>query len=133
MYIIEWISALESGKYQQGIGCLCQPVDGIDRFCVLGVLGDLLVRDNHARWVTNRATKSLHYKDEYSVYSLRDTWLEELQIPNITMALPMRLIPSGLSNRLPDNGLSLVELNDEGYSFLHLARIIRELYHVNTG
>ena len=38
-----WIDALRSGQYQQGIDCLR---DAQDRFCCLGVLCDLYVKDN---------------------------------------------------------------------------------------
>jgi hypothetical protein len=38
-----WIDALRSGQYQQGIGRLR---DAQDRFCCLGVLCDLYVKDN---------------------------------------------------------------------------------------
>lgn len=36
----KWIEALESGKYQQGVGTLCR--DG--RYCCLGVLADVMGR-----------------------------------------------------------------------------------------
>lgn len=38
-----WIDALRSGQYQQGTGCLR---DAQDRFCCLGVLCDLYVKEN---------------------------------------------------------------------------------------
>jgi hypothetical protein len=38
----QWLEALRSGKYQQGNGRLRSSRDGVDRFCCLGVLCDLL-------------------------------------------------------------------------------------------
>jgi hypothetical protein len=44
----QWLEALRSGKYQQGKGRLRMKHSGVDRFCCLGVLCDLL---EPAGWV----------------------------------------------------------------------------------
>lgn len=46
----QWLDALRSGKYMQGKGRLRAKLNGVDRFCCLGVLCDLLEPD---RWSDN--------------------------------------------------------------------------------
>ncbi len=38
----KWISALKSGNYKQGTGCLKKTVLGENKYCCLGVLCDLI-------------------------------------------------------------------------------------------
>ena len=40
----EWIAALRSGKYAQRTEFLHTKIDGVDKFCCLGVLCDLAVK-----------------------------------------------------------------------------------------
>lgn len=43
----EWVTALRSGKYKQGKGCLRKSVN---EFCTLGVLCDLYAQSNNKTW-----------------------------------------------------------------------------------
>ena len=40
----QWVEALRSGKYEQGIGVLRRHNDGEDQYCCLGVLCDLYTK-----------------------------------------------------------------------------------------
>jgi len=40
----EWVDALRSRKYKQGIGYLCRTEQGKPKWCCLGVLCDIMVR-----------------------------------------------------------------------------------------
>lgn len=39
-----WVTALRSGEYKQGTGCLNKLIDGEEHYCCLGVLADLAAR-----------------------------------------------------------------------------------------
>lgn len=41
----KWVDALRSKKYQQGTGCLKQTKNQQDKFCCLGVLTDIAIKD----------------------------------------------------------------------------------------
>jgi len=43
----KWLTALRSGKYKQGTGCL---KDSKDCFCCLGVLTDLYAKEHDIKW-----------------------------------------------------------------------------------
>lgn len=41
----KWVDALRSEKYQQGTGCLKQTKNQQDKFCCLGVLADIAIKE----------------------------------------------------------------------------------------
>lgn len=45
----QWVEALRSGRYQQGIGSL----NKYDRYCCLGVLTDLYLKETNQTWKEN--------------------------------------------------------------------------------
>lgn len=54
-----WVTALRSGEYEQGTGCLNKLVDGEERYCCLGVLADLAAREGIVeRYVTQEESNS---------------------------------------------------------------------------
>lgn len=54
-----WLDALRSGKYRQGQGQLRQTDgNGHNRFCCLGVLCDLAVKDGGPKWNSERGPEN---------------------------------------------------------------------------
>ena len=47
---VEWIKALRSGKYAQGVRKLVRCTDGVDEFCCLGVKAQLEAPEKRAGW-----------------------------------------------------------------------------------
>ncbi len=100
----KWIKALRSNKYQQGFEYLCH-VDskGKKRYSCLGVLCEVLKAPFNIKY---------NYKRYYGSIE----------------ALPKEiLLQSGMKTefgRLEDPKLCLIELNDEGESFIELANLI---------
>lgn len=105
-----WVSALRSGKYQQGQGQLRDN----NGYCCLGVLCDLWVREGHGRWDL--------IKDMW--------WVTNGSRSNTTYTvLPLAVQEwAGLSSESPKIGgsnQSLIWLNDKAsYDFNQIAAVI---------
>ena len=65
----DWLAALRGGEYKQVKSTLCATKDGEDRFCCLGVMGDLDVRNGLADWsqtVNGGVNRLVPYASPYS-------------------------------------------------------------------
>ena len=104
-----WTAALRSGKYYQGTGYLnCN-----EEFCCLGVLCDLYMKH-----VGHDKMPVKVFNDKTVCY---DTSKEVL--PAVVQEWAgMRTAIGSLPD--PDENTSLAELNDGGYSFEELAKVI---------
>ena len=106
----KWIAALESGKYEQGLGAL----NSGGQFCCLGVLCEVL--EIFSRPIVN------HYGDVCFAYGAE---AHDEVLPNEALIL------SGIKTRngtikFVSKWLDLTELNDErGRSFKQIAAYIR--------
>lgn len=59
----KWLTALRSGDYVQGKGCLCRvEEDGSKTYCCLGVLTDLYIQEMGLGW--GRGVSYLHFDGE---------------------------------------------------------------------
>jgi hypothetical protein len=99
-----WTAALRSGDYPQGEGHLR---DGKDKFCCLGVLCDLAVKDGVAEAIHTRPGCNWAYGDETAY--LPETVRRWAQLDS--------------SNPDTPEG-SLDSLNDGGRSFAYIADVI---------
>lgn len=113
-----WVSALQSGEYQQG-QCYLR-VD--DKYCCLGVLCDIYIQKVEGSWERN-------YDYEHSqVYNFAIESKSQLAVSQLTSSV---MKWAGLENtdpRVVVNTLAvelmLSEVNDQGYSFNDIANII---------
>ena len=54
----QWIEALRSGKYPLGTAALCETVDGVTKYCALGVFAAMLNRlDSEGYFITKDGTR----------------------------------------------------------------------------
>lgn len=107
-----WVEALESGKYQQGGGCLCKD----DRYCCFGVACEVFGLSHYVEHGQK------HYECEAgSVVSYPPT--------EICNGLGLRSYVGSLDYSIPTMGSyhrSLVSLNDNAQApFSEIARLIR--------
>lgn len=124
----QWVSALRSGKYQQGKGYL-RLTD--NRFCCLGVACDLLgVKWNKIEITPNEETTVTTYEDFYETDSAGSEELpRRADLPDeiwkaLTSKMPMEGDYVG-NNSWMD---FLAKKNDAGWTFEQLADVIeREL------
>lgn len=58
---IKWAEALESGEYEQGVGNLRRLDDGAPRYCCLGVLSDLYIKETGAASWDETGAESVCY------------------------------------------------------------------------
>lgn len=66
---VRWLAALRSGDYAQGQSCLHSQHD--NRFCCLGVLADLLVKEGRGKWSASDTGRAVYVSfDGTSVQSL---------------------------------------------------------------
>lgn len=98
----EWVKALRSGEYKQGIGRLRSKND---RYCCLGVLTDLYVKKNKLEWVK-----------EENLYSFS----------NYAFTLPKEVFK--WSKLKHDTEAELMNMNDEGERFKKIADYIERNY-----
>jgi hypothetical protein len=103
----KWLQALRSKEYKQGSGCLKKE----DKFCCLGVLTDLYIKENNLNWSLD---------DSSYVY-------EKLPVPGSVVRAW-----AGLEYANPDIKIdkpfpdSLAGMNDDGYSFEEIADVIEQ-------
>jgi hypothetical protein len=99
----EWLDALRSGEYRQGtLGRLCHLSYGDERFCCLGVLGDVL----GGEWVRNEHDQAWFYTPVAG---------GALNGGNVSPGyLPGDLLPKSLQRKL-------AAMNDSGCSFVEIA------------
>ena len=104
----KWVDALRSGDYQQTKGRLRKE----DKFCCLGVLCDLYIKENNVEW-----EPSTHYKNAYV-------------FQDMATILPRSVVEwagVGEGNPLVNDGdSSLAKLNDRGSTFNEIADLIEE-------
>jgi len=99
----KWIVALKSGNYKQGLGQLKEE----DTYCVLGVLCDLYIKDTgRGKWGANGFYGQGSSSGSSLVSEVRN-W-------------------AGMTTSNGKyNGESLMSRNDEGSSFIDLAKVIK--------
>lgn len=103
--IKQWIEALRSGEYEQGIGYL----HANDTYCCLGVLCELHQKVYDEAWAKNGGINSYYGCQSYLPDSVRE-WAG-----------------LGYSQGFwTKTGYSLAQLNDRSYSFAIIADIIEE-------
>lgn len=102
----EWIEALESDKYQQGVGCL----RNADKFCCLGVLCDI---SGDGKWRNKEGLSSYHFELFEMGY--------ELHFSRLPVPLMARV---GITS---DQERRLMQYNDRGVSFRSIAGWLRSM------
>lgn len=110
----KWISALRSGKYKQGTGSLKELLLGgsEERFCCLGVAGDLLVQATVLTWTPELSIPPRFNLSDFSIG-----------------VLPMRrcVLQYNLPHEASVLSHLLICLNDNGVSFSSIADILEYL------
>lgn len=113
--IEEWIAALESGEYAQGTHEL-RPTK--DTYCCLGVLCDLHAKSQGGKWTEPIVDEEDGSRTSYE-YGGREDYL-----PKVVQEW------AGIDDAGFD-GLSVVELNDDGCTFQDIAKEIRKYLNDN--
>ena len=117
----KWVNALRSGEYQQGSGALHPQ----DKYCCLGVLCDIYAKENDTYWQEDKDNS------DYSVF------MGEKDYPPVPVMKWAEIGGERLSVNDPsvkiydeDDGdwvfMSAAKLNDEGYDFNQIAKLIEE-------
>jgi hypothetical protein len=103
----KWLQALRSKEYEQGRGCLKEE----DKFCCLGVLTDLYIKENNLNWSLDDSS-CVYEKLPVPAPAVRDWAGLEYANPVIKIDKPF-----------PD---TLAGMNDHGYSFEEIADVIEQ-------
>lgn len=111
-----WIEALESGKYKQGK----EQLRSNDCFCCLGVLCDLHRIEFKGEWVGDRYLGSLQILP-------MEVWTWAGFNTDNPTAVNLKNPDLDFNPECSYDEYSLAELNDEGYSFRKLVKIIKEI------
>jgi hypothetical protein len=130
----KWVSALRSGKYQQGKHLL-RPTE--NQFCCLGVLCDIAQQEMKGVWEDSEEHAGYYflYDNSWGDKSSEDSELPfqvmewaELMNENPKVTMNERNIKENYKDIIyTDSKISLAELNDTyGYNFNQLADIIEE-------
>lgn len=108
-YFKEWTFALESGLYNQGHSILCQIDEDFVCYCCLGVLSK----------IQGLLTEKGDCDDKIFYLSEKN--------PNYPLLYGTGQFPSGIT--LDSPGIhSLADLNDCGFSFLEISKVIKEIW-----
>jgi hypothetical protein len=114
----DWVKALRSEQYKQGVGALRTNVDGERRFCCLGVLADRAVLAGVVDWKPYQSAPEAAIEGEWQILpeAVR-VWagLEDWN-PDVAIRVPDGACPTN----------SLAELNDSGMTFAEIAELIEE-------
>jgi hypothetical protein len=129
-----WIKALRSGKYKQGIYGLCEITDKGKKYCCLGVLTELYQQDCKRK--KKKALSVSKIKSTDFSKGGYDTDYTGYGSTKETDDLPMAVKKwAGMRTRRGDLdatdtycGTDLVLMNDEGFSFKKIAKVIEENY-----
>ena len=112
---IKWLTALRSGEYKQGKGQLCN--DG--RFCCLGVLTDIAVKEGIGEWSSPEGIYWSGYRWTGTELPIRVAeWAGGLY-PDPTVSLDPKGAKGTFGGRT-----TLSALNDKGVSFSNIADLI---------
>lgn len=127
----ELIAALRSGKFKQGAGALHNYVS--DTYCCLGVACEILYRKGFR--VAKKVEPSSPAIKFFVLDIDYDPWTGSSSFLPIGMEFPKSMgIESsmGIFQNFPDTRnegkTSLVDLNDEGVPFSHIADLLQYLY-----
>jgi hypothetical protein len=122
---VEWIAALRSGKYQQGMGRLRYSHGPGYAYCCLGVLGDLMVESGKWTWENNNP-------GEVECWQLRAVASSARR--GIELSPAWRLPYSAVSGPGGHHQRELIRLNDMAEaSFLTIADYIETRIHPQEG
>lgn len=108
----QWIAALRSGQYVQGLGRLRSKED--NDFCCLGVLCDKHRQESRSHWTSKQDSTTLYYHGE-------DVELPALVIAWAEMTDSNPTVP--VEDRNGDQP-TLAQLNDDGLTFDQIADVI---------
>lgn len=116
----KWVSALRSGTYEQGVGCLRYTGDdGRPAYCVLGVLCQIHADETRsAAWLHEYTSGSMAYGRRG--WRAGDWDVAMNSLPQCVMDWSGMHTPGG---RLPNDSY-LAVLNDDGTEFAALADVI---------
>jgi len=118
----KWLEALRSGEYTQGGGTLRS---ASDRFCCLGVLCDLAIKEGVGSWVKDKGFSGFPYRYHNG---------EKIIHTNLLPPDVQRW--SGLNSSVGTLGDSasaykndsLAQLNDTGRDFNYIADVIEKVF-----
>jgi len=131
-----WLTALRGGEYKQAKRALhtLQKSDNTERFCVLGVLCDLYVKDheNFATWRLAGTPPVTSRRVQFDISDVDD----EIGETNLTSEIIIWADLQGHADATNDLWLhdthdeaqTLSALNDKGASFKTLAKLIEKEY-----
>jgi len=105
----KWLKALESGKYKQGKGYLCRIDNGKPEYCCLGVAAKVFLGEG----------KQLKTKKYIS-------WKNNFQSAPVKVQQLLQLYDKYGAGAPTYDDWSLVDLNDEGFTFKQIAKMIRK-------
>lgn len=118
----KWIAALRSGDYKQGKSYLAKKgVDGVIRYCCLGVLCEIAVKEGIAQ--------RFHENSSFIAYGISERYQDETYLTKEIAAWAGiryngQLHEGDVEKSTPTNNLAVA--NDAELSFEHIAKMIEE-------
>lgn len=114
----KWVDALLSGKYKQGMGMLRSRND---KFCCLGVLCDLYVKETGAMWSKKASTS------HYMIGGIDDILpLEVAEWAGCDQSPPVIARYVDKRGKMKEQNQTLGDINDFGVRFTTIATYIKE-------
>lgn len=135
----EWLTALESGEYNQGQSALHYRSNDVVRMCCLGVASHLMAAkcdiqvemfgdswryDGQGGYLPGKVLRHLGIPEEMASHKESDTWSI-----NVTMDAEMASVRNAwIGENLWQEGdiMDVAKLNDQGVSFEDIAKALRK-------
>lgn len=121
----KWIDALRSGKYEQG----SEKLRSVSGYCCLGVLCDLYAQEHNTEWRFRGNKETILQLMDYWYYEGESEFLPEsvMNWAGLELNCPVVKIDVEEDDEEPwfyREGLA--DLNDSGYTFNDLSKLIEE-------
>jgi len=156
----KWLESLRSGKYSQGYQYLVQrrdhdpeydneiltvePGDSEgNKYCCLGVLVDLYLKENSETWETQLRSEAYYgpntdfeYEEDLNNIPKKEVWERWAELPEADPIVSREVLSKMTEGPgpMPDatfgeatKDISLASLNDRGVSFKTIAKVIEEI------
>ena len=126
---MKWVKALRSGKYEQGVGFLCQVNSKGKKHCCLGVLTEMYQAEQKAKKKKGIPTKvsKAYVDDSTAVVKYGNGEYAAKELPVVVKRW------AGMEGRLGEFDVmskgyygSLSRMNDDGHSFKKIANFIEK-------
>lgn len=122
----KWIDALRSGKYEQG----SEKLRSVSGYCCLGVLCDLYAQEHNTEWEFRGNEETNLQPQDYWYFDDQSEFVPESVMDWAGFSLNCPVVKIDVEEEDDEDSWfyheGLADLNDSGYTFNELSKLIQE-------